>query len=131
MSSYDVSRKMKKLSTQRKDLLIQKSSVKRQIDELSRILEGIELKIAEVDDELMNSDDIGVTEHALLRYIEGRGEIDVEAVYAEMVSDQVRATINTVRSGKMRDPVSGMIVVFKNKTIVTMYYENEEEESHE
>lgn len=60
-----------------------------------------------------------VSEHAILRYIERGMQFDIEQIRGNILSEKVRACIDTLGNGKF--PIgNGLFAVVKDRTIVTV-----------
>lgn len=66
------------------------------------------------------TDEIRVSEHALLRYFERVKGYDLEAIKAEIIGDEIRTMVETLGgSGQYPNP-AGFAVVMKDFTVVTI-----------
>lgn len=62
--------------------------------------------------------DVVLSEHALLRYIEREKKIDLKSIKAEILTDKVKEQIKTIGSGKI--PCGELNLIVKNNVIVSI-----------
>ena len=119
----ETAEKIKHLQTRRDVLQIeidQALSNKREIEQRLDIAVNQRKKI---DDEIkqlgMISEEIIVTEHAMLRYLERALNIDLNGVKKAILTDSLLASIAVCRSGKF--PIAqGIKAVVKNNVVITI-----------
>lgn len=70
--------------------------------------------------------DYGVSDHAIIRYLERTGRIDLESLRREILSDRTVELAKVLGDGRYPIP-NGCIAVIKQKTVVTVLVNGGEE----
>jgi len=60
----------------------------------------------------------GITDHALLRYLERIHGFDVEEIRKELMTDSLRKCLQTYKTGKVTE--NGITYIFRDNAIVTI-----------
>lgn len=106
---------LSQLKAEAEALRIQVSNTQRELNTKEKNIKALEESIAR----LGVKDKIKVSEHALLRYMERVKGIDIAAIEAEVVTDEVQRLVNTL-GGTGTYPAGSHSVVMKNNTVVTV-----------
>ena len=93
-----------------------RSNINQRIDALTRQKDKIEYDIKQAGE---NSKEVIISEHALLRYLEGAMDVDLDAVKKVMLTESLIASITSLHNGIF--PMKhGVRAVVKNNVIVTI-----------
>ena len=90
---------------------------KKAIEQLQFIENSLH-KINSEKQQLIKSNEVIVTEHALLRYVERVLKIDLEEVKTQMLPDKTLEAIRICRTGKF--PVNDFKLIVKNGVVTTI-----------
>jgi len=139
--SYDKSRKLKSIVSDKRQLEIRRESLLEQMDlvkeqllesqsnvrtrvlqvqkeELGNTLESIQSELNELNDEIQKIG-VVVSEHAILKFISETNRLDIDEIINAMIPPKVKKIIAKLGNGEMKH--NGMIIVFRNNTVVTTY----------
>jgi len=110
----------------RRKLSVKIRILKQQLMELQEAIHNAEEqnKANDVRVEELKKSELIVTDHALIRYLERKKNFDTAKVRAEILTPQVRATIQQLGSGIMKVPGTKIKLVFDNYSIITIYEED-------
>ncbi len=117
------SQQIRQLESEKSDIEVEIDGIHRSIDERNKRAAELRLRLRDVDKEISDirksQEDIVVTDHAFLRYLERAMGIEVDELKEQMVPDNVEITMKRMGSGKY--PLgNGLHAVVKGNTIVTV-----------
>jgi predicted transcriptional regulator len=104
-----------KLDSEYKELMKDVTELDRRRERIEKQRKELKAKIKQME----ASDNIVVTEHAILRYLERIMNIDIEELRAEILTDKTRQQIKTLGNGRYPLEKGGKAVV-KNNSIVSV-----------
>ena len=115
--------KLKHLQTRRSSLqleidqaMLNKQDVTKRLDVMLQQRNSIDEEIKQLS---MKAEQVIVSEHAILRYLERAMNLDLDAIKKEILSESLVASCAAFRSGKF--PIGrGIKAVVKNNVIVTV-----------
>lgn len=104
-----------RINQELRDLESHQAELKQQISEKREKQQAIKDKVALLK---KDNEQVGITEHAVLRYLERAKGIDIEEIKAEMVGDQVADVIDELKTCRVDKP--DCVLVVKNRTVITV-----------
>ncbi|PMR71802.1 hypothetical protein [Billgrantia endophytica] len=116
----------KKISSLHKKLEVANNNIegkKEAYENSIRYKENIQRQIYEAQQELENtskSDELIVSDHSLIRYLERVKGLDIEALRQEIVTDEMKALYKKLGDGKYPIEQEGGKAVIKNGIIVSI-----------
>ena len=114
-------KELKALQTRKKSLEIEIAASLLKLKDVNREHQDKVNKLNAIDKQIkqLHTQDIIISEHAILRYIERAMGLNLEQIKQEILSDKVKAQIFTLGSGKY--PIGNKLkAVVKDNTIVTI-----------
>jgi chromosome segregation ATPase len=113
---------LKKLLSQRARLELEYEDVKRQRASLSEEINFKHTQIQKLDAEIkklkVNSNELIVSEHAILRYLERVLDMDLEAIKANIVNEKIQAMVTKLGNGTY--PNDGFKLKIVDNVVVTI-----------
>ena len=103
------------LEVRRDDLKVRMTEIQIQLNDTCRKVEEIKTTVRKI-----KCDEITVSEHAIIRFIERVDEIDTEAIKREILSDDTIAKIRTLGNGKYPINEGKNKIVVKNNVVITV-----------
>ena len=115
-------RKQKQLQSQLNTMVADAEALRIEIASkqrtLSQQMKDIERMKSEIN-KLNKTDELKVTEHAIVRYFERVKGFDIEQIESEILSEKVRGFVEKL-GGNGTYPNDGHQVVMKNKVVITI-----------
>lgn len=105
----EVDENIKKKERSYENVINQKKNLEAELKRTEQILESTE-----------SSDELIVSDHSLIRYLERVKGIDVEALREEIVSDEMRTLYKSLGDGKYPIEQTGGRAVIKNGIVVSI-----------
>jgi septation ring formation regulator EzrA len=106
------------LSTLEEEVVI----IKKQVADAQRNYSGKLSQIKKVKDEIEaidKNENLKVSEHAIIRYLERKGGLDISMIESQILSEEVRCLVSKL-GGNGTYPNKDFKVVMKNHTVVTI-----------
>jgi len=130
MMKNSIESELKKLQTQRNKLLLQMEDIKRQKASLSEESVFINNQIQKLDRDIKKlqdskTDELIVSEHAMLRYIERVIGIPLDDIKAKIATSSVINVAKTLGNGTY--PVDGFKVKVIDNVVVTVISDDEDD----
>ena len=116
------SQKLKQLQSRKEKLSVHVATLKETAKVAQQSLAKAKNQLSSVEEEIVNlkNTDIIVSEHAIIRYFENIGVLDIEATKAIILSDATRTMIKGMGNGKY--PIGdGLKAVVQDNTVVTIH----------
>lgn len=114
-------RKIKQLQSQLNKMIadaeVMKIDVANKQREYDRKLSAI-ADIKKLIEGMCKTDDIKLSEHAVIRYLERVKGLDVQSIKDDILTEEVTYLINTLGNGKY--PINDFNIVVKDKTVITI-----------
>lgn len=112
---------LKRLQTTEKQLSGEIDALMPQISELQKRVSALISQRDKVKAEIKRSEQGPpvVSEHAILRYLERKYELDIEEVKREIITDKVLLLVRQLGDGKYPLEIGGKIVI-KNNVVVSV-----------
>lgn len=110
---------MKRLQTTRKQLVGEMSAIVEQAGQLAVRRLDVRTKLDKINAELKRAEQgpPTISEHAILRYLERKYELDIEEVKKEMVTDKTLALVSQLGDGKYPIDGGGKLVIKNNVAV--------------
>ncbi len=123
--SAKVSAELKAVETRRNALQAKRKVLNVEINDKQRESAAMNQKIKELQalSEALREktpDQIIVTEHAMLRYLQRVENLDVEALQNRILTDETKEIINQLGTCKINVPNSDIVLIVKDRNIVTV-----------
>lgn len=113
---------LKSLQTQYNNLEAQLKVKRQEFENAKEIISKLQSQRDKVRNEIMNienSDEIVISEHAIIRYLERVKQFDISAIKKDILSDEVVSMVKTLgRTGKY--PNGNFRLVIKNGIVTTV-----------
>ena len=110
--------RLQSLRAEQGELIEQRESIRARQSEIDKSLAVPDKSIASIEERLAAPADPKVSEHALLRYIERRMGVNLEAVTREILSEGNRKAIEFAPSCRIKS--NGIDFVVRNGVVVTV-----------
>jgi chromosome segregation ATPase len=105
------------LNAQMSALITERKKADDRIKEIAQHISNIDKLIAGIRRDL-KSCKVGITDHALLRYLERIHGFDVEEVKKRLLTDKLRTSMQMYGKGKITE--NGITYIFRDNAVVTI-----------
>jgi len=123
--SAKVSAELKAIETRRNDLQARRKILNTEINDKQRESASMNQKIKELQtlSEALRAktpDQIIITEHAMLRYLQRAEDLDIDALQKRILTEKTKEIIDQLGTCKINIPDSDIVLVVKDRNIVTV-----------